>query len=250
MEDGVLHSFERRSPDHRFTIPKRPRKAPVPPITSPRMSTPRLVGQEELHRPNENERVPGHNRNSEGPCESPAVASIDDTTEQTDKLPRPARHIEQASLSADRERCTPERLLVWNSSGQLSKHPDGEGEEEGDPSLSPEEGGLSLPADSSACVQREHQGCPPRDALLPIGVVNGDGYPESMLVEAGEQDRHMSPGIAVQQEDRSSTHVPPREYTSRPIDWGMEDTWRIPVEGGNAARQSLFKSVLSWLIGK
>ena len=85
------------------------------------MTTPRLVGQEEFHRLNDNELVSGHNRYSEDPCESPAVASIDETSEQTDKLPRLARHAEQVSLSTDRERFTPERILVWNSSVQLSK---------------------------------------------------------------------------------------------------------------------------------
>ena len=109
--------------------------------------------------------------------------------------------------------------------------------------------GISLPADSSAYI-RESQESPPGDAFLPTEVVNEDRLPESMFTEAGQQDQHISPGVTVQQEGQSSMHFPPRQYTSRPIDWDMEDTWHIPVVGGNAARQSLFKSVLSWLTGK
>ena len=55
-------------------------------------------------------------RNSEDPCESPAVTSMDYTSEQTDKLPRLAQSTEQASLSPERERFTPEHILVWNPS--------------------------------------------------------------------------------------------------------------------------------------
>ena len=83
--------------------------------------------------------------------------------------------------------------------------------------------------------------------ILPPGAMNGDWHPERMFIEAGEQDQNTSPGASVQHQGRSSTHFPPNEYTSRPIDWNMEDTWRIPVVGGNIARQSLFKSVLRWL---
>ena len=121
MEDSVLPSPKQRSPDHRFSIPERPRKAPALPITSPCNSTPKLVGHEELHRLNEDARVSSHNHNSEDPCEFPAVASINDTSEQTDKLPSLARHVEQVLLSPDRERFTPERLLVLEPVGSVAK---------------------------------------------------------------------------------------------------------------------------------
>jgi hypothetical protein len=246
MEDTVLPSSEQRSPDNHRTIPKRPRKTPILPTSSARISALRVVGQE-LNRLKEDELVSSLNRNSEGPCESATLASIDDTSEQTDRPSELARHADAATLSRDQDHFTPSRFLDVNLSVQLSRKQDGD-DDESEMSLSPEAEYLRLPANASANVL-ESQESPPEGAFLSSCSGNGDWHPERIFGEDTEQNQRMSPSTTVKQQWRSSTHFPVGEHASRPNDLDVEDTWRIPSVGGNSARWSLFKSVWSWLKG-
>jgi hypothetical protein len=200
MEGAVLPSSKQRPPDHHRTIPERPRKGPVLPITSPRMSTPRLVGQE-LNRLEGDGLLSSPDHNTADICESAALASVNDALEQTDKLPKVTGHAERASLSRDSECFLPSRDLDRNPPAQLSK-------------------------------------------------LSDDGDESEPSAETQEQNQPLSAGTTAQQEGRPSTHFSPGEHASRPKDWTMEDTWRLPVVGGNAAPQTLFTLVLSWLTGK
>lgn len=249
MEDAVFSSSEKRSPDHHFTIPERPRKAQTLTKTSPRMFGPKLIHQAP-YRLKEDECVSNHASNLEGPREYPAVTSMKDASEQIDKIPMFAQCTEQASLYAGGDPFTPEHILVWNPSALLSKHSDDKSEEEGEQPLFSDVERLKHVADLSAYILRERHTSASQDAFLPADVLQTDWQPESMFAEQEDWCQHKSPGVTIQYDSQPSTQMPAYENTPRPYELEMEDTWRLPIVGVNATRRSLFMSVFNWLTGK
>jgi hypothetical protein len=245
MEDAALPSSEQRSPDDRRTIPERPRKTPIPPTSSPRISTLRLVGQE-FNRLKGDEPVSSLNRKLEDPNESVALDKMDDASEQIDKLPVLARHDDSSTFSHGGERITPSRFLDGNPSVQLSNNPDDDDESE----LSPSPGAeslIQLVYESTNVLKSQET--PPTGTFLSSHSVNGDLHPERIFGEDAEQVQRIDPGTTMQQHLRSSTNFPAFTHASRPNDIDMGDTWLIPVVQGNTKRRSLFKLVWDWLKG-
>jgi len=65
--------------------------------------------------------VSGLDRNSEGPCESSALASSTDTSGHPDKVPVLAQHAESAALSSTENVLPRHGILAWNPATQLGK---------------------------------------------------------------------------------------------------------------------------------
>ena len=215
------------------------------PISSAHKPVTRLIGQE-LNRLKVDELVSGFRRNSEDTCKTAAWPAIDSASQQTEMLPVLARRVDPASLSHDRDRCTPSRIRDGNLSVQLSERQDEKSE------MPPSPEGESLrPLASSGAYVRVRQERSLEDAFVSLRrAVNGDWQPERGFHEDRKQIQHVSPGAAIQQPWRSSTHFPVGGHASRLIDLAIEDTWHLPVVGGKTARWSLITSVLRWLKGK
>jgi hypothetical protein len=226
MEGAVFRPSDQGAPDHRRSIPGRPRKAPVPSTPSARRPAPRLIGDEP---------VPDLNRDSEDSQEPAALAQMEDASVPTDKLP---------ALEGGRPMGS--HVLDASSSVQL---PEDLNEEESGLPPSPEEAFFSLPARSCA-PEQAYQGSPPQGTLLSSRVVSAGQEPERGFAEAREPDRRLPPGSAVQQQWRASTQSHAGERASRTNNVAGGETWHIPVAGEFATRRSLFRSVWSWLTGR